>query len=219
MPTKEVADPVTTAQTALTAAVQAETDALEHDRRLRQKVLDSEGTVTAQELADSGHQIERARLGVEAARLTHQAAQRNARLGRLRDLEAEIISTAGSSDDVTAAMAKIREGVTELVTLCGTRQAHFGRWLATMRREGIPNSADTDEVNNHLGWVTSDWTGDTIKAGTRTVRMVRPGLLVEAALIQGAEAAGQSAGSLAPLQLGNNRDLVDDPAGYLTKNW
>jgi hypothetical protein len=213
-------DAVETAERQLADAVLAEQETAGALTALKDKIRETgPGAVSAEELLAATARADHARHGVGYAQRVMQDAHTAARLARLHDLKIEILETAGSAGDALSAINKIAEGVAELVALCAARQANFTRWAGIMRREGIGNNPAASEENGHLGWVNSDWSGDSLKVDGRTIRTTPPGILIEAALVKGTEAAGQRPGYLKPLHPSRNRDLVDGIEQWLGKSW
>lgn len=218
MSTKTKTDPVAEAEAALLAATETLDAAKEHDRQLRQKVLDGEATVTAQDLADSGMNIEHATLGADAARQRYQRAQDTARLDRLRELRAEIYA-AGSSDEMSAAMRTAVEGLQRIIGLCATRRDNNARWLQTMIREGITNGRDVSDDNAGLGWFSSDWDLGGLVLDDHQLRVIPAEMLIGSALLAAAEAAGEPASYLGATEPPHNREQREDPEAWARKRW
>jgi hypothetical protein len=223
MPTKTLtpADTVEAAERQLADAIVSEQETTAALDALKERIrADGPAAVSAEELLAATARADHAKLSTGHAQRITAEAHTAARLVRLHDLKSEIRETGGSANDAAAAIEKIAEGVAALVSLCDARNGNFTRWTNAMRREGIPNSPDTSEGNASLGWVRSDWTGDALKVDDRTIRQTRPGVLVEAALVKGVEAAGHRAsGSLDPIRPTRDGDLVDDTAQWLAKSW
>lgn len=216
--TTKTKDPVAEAEAGVIAAVEVLEAAKENDRQLRQKVLDSEGVVTAQELAESAMGIDHATLGAEAARLRYQRAQEAARLDRLRELRAEIYAT-GSADEMTAAMRTAIDGVKQIIILCATRRDNYAQWRRTMTREGVTNGREVTDENAGLGWFESDWDTGALVVDGHNLRVIRPDVLLGAVLLAAAKAAGEPIGYLGALSPPHDADASADPEAWAHKTW
>lgn len=238
MPTKTQTDPLADAESAVVAAAQVLENAKEHDRQLRQRLLDGEATVTAQELADSGHAIEHAKLGTEAAQLALAGIQKTARQERLAALADEITTKSGDPAEVSEAVKAIGEAVYVILTAEQNRYQNMGRWIAQMRREGIPEyspngKARTDGQGRahtpykvlsgdhaHLGWQPAGMGhGDVVYAAGRRIADISPGFLIRAGIERACRRAGGRLYATLGLENATHPALIEDPEGWLRERY
>lgn len=237
MPVKEKVGPVAGAEANLAAAVQAEEAALEHDRKLREKILSGEGTVTADELAESGHAIEHAKVGTEAARLALAGAQKVERYERLRALTDEATMLAGDPAFALDAMKVIEEAVYNLVVADSARYKNLTRWIGEARRLGVPeyepnakNRPDSkgrmpyrelSDEHGHVGWQEAGMgRAETFyAAGRKFTRNNNPGELIRAAIDRACRRAGGRDADYLDLNHRPHPRLIDTPEEWIRDNY
>jgi len=239
MATKTQTDPVAEAEAALVAAAAVLDAAKEHDRQLRQKLLDSEGTVTAQELADSGHAKEHAELGVEAAQLALAGAQKSVRLDRLAQLSAEAVELAGDPEAAIEAMQVIEEAVYGLVVADNARYQNLTRWIATAKREGVPEYEPNGKTRTDsqgrakvpykelsaehggIGWQEAFMGRGEVfyAAGRRISRTFNPGEFIRAAVERACRRAGGRTADYLNLDHKPDPRLIDNPQEWIRERY
>lgn len=236
MPTKTAPDPVAEAQAALTTATQAEHDARQHNDELRQRILDGDQGVTAEDLAAAAHSVEHAVLGVEAAQLAAQAAEQTARRQRLAELTAEVTALAGDPDAAIEAVSVIEEAVHGLLVADNARHQNLTRWIMTARREGVPqlepNAKDRpdnkgrmpyrelSDEHGHVGWQEPGMgRTETFYAGGRKITRSNPGELIRAAIERACQRAGGRTADYLELNHRPDPRVTNDPEGWIRERY
>jgi hypothetical protein len=237
MTTKTKTDPVTEAEEYLAKSTQTLTDAEGHDRGLRERLLAGDTDVTAEMLAESGHAVEFARLGVEGAKVFLQGAQEKARRDRLAALTAEATALAGDPDAAIEAMKVIEEAVYGLVVADSARYQNLTRWIGTARREGVPqyepnakNRPDSkgrlpyrelSDEHGHVGWQEAGMgRPETFyAAGRKFTRNGNPGELIRAALERACRRAGGRSADFLDLNHKPHPRLIDTPEEWIRDNY
>ncbi|MWA02176.1 hypothetical protein F8568_017700 [Actinomadura sp. LD22] len=203
-------DPVQDARDALTAAQRARDEAAAELESFKDRILAGDDDVSPRDYGDAALAVEHAELKVQAAALTVQAAERDARHRTLAELRAEIITETGTADEALKEWQDVRDAVARLVARCHGRHRNIPRWQRDMHRNGVPErTPKTGPEPEHagLGWARAGMgTGDSVFVDERRIQPIEPGMLIGSAAYAGARAAG-----VGYLRITPNQQIEDDP--------
>lgn len=216
------------------------TKASEHLTALKAKILDKgPGAVSPEELGDAANAVEHARLTVQHASETAEAEAKQQRLERLEERKARMLAEAGAPDELLDAMRQIEEGTAVIVAYCRRRGIAVDRWVKELREDGVPqlepNGKVRTDIHGHthipylqpsaehgdLGW-QGEYMGrpsKVIHVGNRKISKTAPGILVGAALYNGARKGNGHPSDLVPqVDVDVSPAVRNDPEAWVRRN-